>query len=141
MNQNKLLYNIVKIAGSVANPGTNYKYYDFTPGIREAMAYRYGQQLGKDQRAEQKAKANAARYVREGRMTPDEAQRRLDARNKQNYQFDMRYLDAISDYPTQKNKGFSDTRYSTAHDRMSKFLDLEALRKLKPRLGPDKPLI
>ena len=106
------------------------------------MAYQYGQQSGKDRRAHQTAYENARRYVREGRMTPDEAQRRLDARQKQNYQFDDRYINAIRDFPLEKYTGFRDTYYNRpAFIKSIERFERPLKRILKRRLGLDKPLI
>lgn len=103
MNQNKLLYNIVKIAATQAN--------DYDPTIKKHMARQMGEQASMNYYREQERQRNLNKYMAEGRMTPEEAQKRLNASRNADWgiKADTALADAqrFNDYTAAANSNLS----------------------------------
>ena len=96
MKQNKLLYNIVKIANTA---GQSYKYNDMPEEFREVMAEQHAAAKAQQDYQNQLRRQRLAQYIRDGKMLPDEALSRYQAAQKQNYTTDPNYIRAAEEFP------------------------------------------
>ena len=130
MKQNKLLYNIVKIAANEAAADTTwYNYYEDLPvAVRMEMARKIGEQHGKSRLQDNLRGERLAQYVRDYKMSPQEAAKRFQAAQKHNYTPDLNYHSAMDNYPKLRDQGMKN--YMSAYEKnKEKKLKMKALGK------------
>lgn len=125
MKQNKLLYNIVKIANE-----EEYKYYDDLPRVvQEVMARQAGEQDAKKYIQHDLRSERLAQYVRDHKMSPQEAAKRYNAAYKSIYKVDPNYYDAGGGtHWEERNKGYQSVM-SAYEKNKEKKLKMKALGK------------